>query len=107
MGAETTVPFSYHEDVDKLLVSFDGSKTLIALEQTPDSTPLPQFDTADAGHVVLLLGEEVSGIESSLLRKCHATIEIPMYGQKESFNVAVAAAVALYSLRERPHMIQS
>ena len=47
---------------------------------------------------VLLLGEEVHGIEQSLLDICQNSIEIPMVGKKESFNVSVAAGIALYSL---------
>jgi TrmH family RNA methyltransferase len=48
----------------------------------------------------LLLGREVEGIEPELLNLCDDRIEIPMYGQKESFNVTQAAAVAMYALRE-------
>ncbi|HRQ86931.1 MAG TPA: TrmH family RNA methyltransferase, partial [Candidatus Saccharibacteria bacterium] len=32
------------------------------------------------------------------LNACDAIIEIPMKGKKESFNVSVAAGIALYSL---------
>ena len=49
--------------------------------------------------VILLLGEEVSGIPKSLYDKIDLFAEIPMRGAKESFNVSVAAGVALYELR--------
>ena len=48
--------------------------------------------------VVLILGEEVKGIDYSLHDIIDLFIEIPMKGQKESFNVSVAAGVALYAL---------
>ncbi len=47
---------------------------------------------------VLLLGEEVHGIEEALLARADTILEIPMHGSKESFNVSVAAAIAMYQL---------
>lgn len=48
--------------------------------------------------IVLLLGEEVSGIPPDLRKKCDVFLEIPMCGRKESFNVSVAASIALWEL---------
>ena len=46
--------------------------------------------------VVLVLGEEVKGIDYSLHDIIDLFVEIPMRGQKESFNVSVAAGIALF-----------
>lgn len=48
--------------------------------------------------IVLILGEEVHGIDYSLHDIIDLFIEIPMRGQKESFNVSVAAGIALYGI---------
>lgn len=48
--------------------------------------------------VVLVLGEEVNGIDNSLYDLIDLFVEIPMKGQKESFNVSVAAGIAIYGL---------
>ena len=48
--------------------------------------------------VVLILGEEVNGINNSLYDIIDLFIEIPMKGKKESFNVSVAAGIAMYGL---------
>ncbi len=48
--------------------------------------------------VVLILGEEVNGIDYSLYDIIDLFVEIPMKGQKESFNVSVAAGIAIYSI---------
>ncbi|MBR2726096.1 TrmH family RNA methyltransferase [Candidatus Saccharibacteria bacterium] len=45
--------------------------------------------------VVLVLGEEVNGIDHTLYDAISAFIEIPMKGEKESFNVSVAAGIAM------------
>ena len=46
--------------------------------------------------VVLVLGEEVNGIDYSLYDIINLFLEIPMKGKKESFNVSVAAGIAMY-----------
>ena len=48
--------------------------------------------------VVLVLGEEVNGISTALYELIDLFVEIPMKGQKESFNVSVAAGIAMYGL---------
>lgn len=48
--------------------------------------------------VVLVLGEEVEGIDNSLHEIIDLFLEIPMQGQKESFNVSVAAGIAIWGL---------
>lgn len=53
------------------------------------------------GKCVLLLGEEVEGIDDSLFPEIDWFLEIPMHGQKESFNVSVAAGIAVYELLGR------
>lgn len=57
---------------------------------------------ADFGDkVVLILGEEVAGIPPVLRQKVDFFVEIPMFGQKESFNVSVATGIALWALKNR------
>lgn len=94
LGAETLVPFEYIPDIKTWLSR--SSIPLIALEQAPGSFNIHEFSPPD--EFALLLGEEVHGIESTLLDQCASIIEIPMVGKKESFNVSVAAGIALYAL---------
>ena len=94
LGATGSVPFEYH---DNLLTWINGNtQPLVALEQTPNSVMLDAYRAPD--DFVLVLGEEVDGIAPDLLSVCETAIEIPMRGTKESFNVSIAAAVALYAL---------
>ena len=73
----------------------DGYR-VVGLEQSSKSIALPAYKAP--AKVALLLGEEVDGITPDLLAKCDDLIEIPMFGQKESFNVSVATGIALYQL---------
>lgn len=94
LGAETILPYDYVPDIAAWIGNFNGK--IVALEQAPSSIALSDFH-AD-GNVALLLGEEVNGISPQLLELCDTIIEIPMKGQKESFNVSVACGIALYGL---------
>ena len=98
LGAETMVPFRYVESIEQWLEKNQRTKKLpvIALEQSPKSVLLHDFTPPD--NFALLLGEEVHGITPELLDYCDTIIEIPMNGQKESFNVSVACGIALYGL---------
>lgn len=49
-------------------------------------------------NVILILGEEVEGIPAEIREECDYFLEIPMRGKKESFNVSVAAGIAMWGL---------
>lgn len=95
LGAETMVPFEYQPQPDLDSFKKRGYR-IVGLEQDKDSIMLNNYKTPEK--IVLLLGEEVFGITDDLRQKCDDLIEIPMKGQKESFNVSVAAGIALYAL---------
>jgi 23S rRNA (guanosine2251-2'-O)-methyltransferase len=98
LGAEYFISWQHEASInsclDKLVA--DGFLT-IALEQTPQSQKLDDFN--DDRPVALIVGNEVTGLEKSVLKKVQGHIQIPMNGRKESFNVAIAAAIAIYHLR--------
>jgi 23S rRNA (guanosine2251-2'-O)-methyltransferase len=95
LGAETMVPFEHVEAPDFKKLHTDGY-TIVGLEQDSRAIMLHDYDTPKK--VALVLGEEVHGIPAELLEQCDEILEIPMYGHKESFNVSVAAGIALYGL---------
>lgn len=98
LGAETSQAWERHEDIQALIQSLKSDGWIIAgLEQHSSALPLNTFSSPEK--IVLILGEEVEGIDANILTLCDVLLEIPMRGQKESFNVASAAAMALYQCR--------
>jgi len=95
LGAEALVPFEYIEVPDLQQLKNEGYR-LVALEQDATSIMLSEYQPAEK--IALLLGEEVHGVTDDLLAQVDDIIEIPMVGHKESFNVSVAAGIALYAL---------
>lgn len=95
LDAETLVPFEHAETLDLSNLKEEGF-SIVALEQDATSVPIASAELPDK--LALLLGEEVEGINAEYLDQADMIIEIPMAGKKESFNVSVAAGIALYEL---------
>lgn len=95
LDAEVMVPFEYQAQPDLTSLRSQGF-TIVGLEQDKRSALLSSYKIPKK--VALLLGEEVEGISSEYRNQCDDLIEIPMKGKKESFNVSVAAGIALYAL---------
>jgi len=99
LGADEFVPW---EHVDEPLRVVEDLKeqgwSIVSLEQTNHSVSITEFTPSFP--LCLILGSEIAGIRDDLLKKSNTVIEIPMLGEKESFNVAVAAGIALYALTE-------
>lgn len=97
LGAEKTVSWEHHKQTWRLLEKLkEQGVSIVAAEQTLKSIALekfkPQFPLA------LVVGHEVKGVSPSSLRLADAIVEIPMRGQKESLNVAVAFGIAAYEI---------
>ncbi len=95
LGAENMVSFEYQETPNFEEIKKQGFK-IVGLEQNERSIALNKYEKSE--NIALILGEEVHGIPADLLKQCDDIIEIPMFGEKESFNVSVAAGIALYAL---------
>jgi len=95
LGAEKTVQFEYQLSPNINYLKSLGYK-IVGLEQNTHSTMLDKYKPPEK--IALLLGEEVNGLTDELIDQCDDLIEIPMHGKKESFNVSVAAGIALYAL---------
>ncbi|MDG5786942.1 RNA methyltransferase [Evansella sp. AB-P1] len=50
-------------------------------------------------HFALIVGNEGSGVQETLLNQCDQNLYIPIYGNAESLNVAIATGILLYHLR--------
>jgi tRNA G18 (ribose-2'-O)-methylase SpoU len=67
---------------------------LVGLEQTTGSRSLHDFRFERRS--VLVVGNERTGLADDLLALVDVVVEIPVYGLPYSYNVATAAAMALY-----------
>lgn len=104
LGAEDMLDIYSCGDIFQELNNYkkDGWQ-IIGLENNIDVGTIYKLNSDElrsrlSDKVVLVLGEEVNGISTSLYELIDLFVEIPMKGQKESFNVSVAAGIAMYGL---------
>ncbi len=98
LDAEEQLDWKYVDNIEAMLAELKNQGFVIAaIEQATDSIKLPDF--VPPTKLALIVGREVEGIEAEVLALCDLVLEIPMFGQKESFNVVQAAAMALYHCR--------
>ncbi len=100
LGAEEFIEWEKIENIAELIENLkkEGFQ-IIALEQTPKSREIFKEKVSNIEKIALILGNEVSGVSAETLDKCDLHLEIPMYGQKTSLNVSIAAGIALYLMR--------
>jgi tRNA G18 (ribose-2'-O)-methylase SpoU len=96
LGATNTVPWEYHKDPMTAIAQMKQQKIKICvLELTDRSVPYYQL-TPDDFPLCLVFGNEITGVSQDVIGQADMAIEIPMYGNKQSLNVAVAYGIVLY-----------
>ena len=71
----------------------------MALEQSEKSIDYSRY--IPNRKVVVLVGNEVRGIDPKILKQCDQIIEIPMHGQKNSLNVSVAFGIVSFAIADK------
>jgi tRNA G18 (ribose-2'-O)-methylase SpoU len=99
LGAEEFLKWEKNENpIDCVRqLKIDGF-TILALEQTSTSQNIFEFKLDKIKKIALIMGNEVEGVSKELLSLSDYTLEIPMYGQKGSLNVSIAAGIAMYQV---------
>eukprot|EP00559_Dactyliosolen_fragilissimus_P002773 CAMPEP_0184856410 /NCGR_PEP_ID=MMETSP0580-20130426/1604_1 /TAXON_ID=1118495 /ORGANISM="Dactyliosolen fragilissimus" /LENGTH=367 /DNA_ID=CAMNT_0027351429 /DNA_START=162 /DNA_END=1265 /DNA_ORIENTATION=+ len=83
VGMETTKLSKKYTEV-----TYPGSMNGDSDEEVDNLTP----------GTVLVLGNEVTGVDTTIMPKLDVMVEIPMFGSKNSLNVASCAPVVLYEI---------
>jgi tRNA G18 (ribose-2'-O)-methylase SpoU len=89
------VAWSYHADPASALAQWTGrGYEAIALETTERAVAVDRMCWPE--RVCLVLGNEVAGVSGGVLQACPRQVRIPMYGVKNTLNVAVAFGIAAH-----------
>jgi 23S rRNA (guanosine2251-2'-O)-methyltransferase len=98
LGAEFTVEWSYHEDTLTVVENLQKEHYFVyAIEQAHQSISLPNLQLNSNQKYAVVLGNEVKGVQQSVVNACDACLEIPQLGTKHSLNVSVASGIVLWS----------
>ncbi len=101
LGAEKSVLWGKYQTLKEAIESVKEDKyCVVAVEQDEQSIDYKDIKQKVEGRsIALVLGNEVLGLSKEDLSLCDLVAEIPMRGEKESLNVAIAAGVVLFSLQ--------
>jgi len=102
LGAEKALPWSYHPNGLRAAGELrERGFRLWALEGGARSEPLFEaLQEVPGGPIVLVVGNELCGVDPGILEQCERVVCLPMRGTKRSLNVAVAFGIAAYALRD-------
>jgi 23S rRNA (guanosine2251-2'-O)-methyltransferase len=103
LGAEINIPWEKSNNgVQLVSLLKEKGYVLWALEDLPIAQPLFQIKfNWNNSPIVLIVGNEVSGVDPGIIELCDKVISIPMLGKKQSYNVAVAYGIAVSFLLYR------
>lgn len=97
LGAENTVAWKYYEDTHQLINELRASGyTIFAIEQAKGSTMLTDLNLDKSRKYAVVLGNEVKGVQQSVVDICDGCIEIPQFGTKHSLNVSVTGGIIIW-----------
>jgi 23S rRNA (guanosine2251-2'-O)-methyltransferase len=99
LGATETVAWKYFPKTMDAVKSLraDGYQ-IIAVEQAEGSIPLDEFKTEKNNKYALIFGHEITGVDQEVLNNCDSCIEIPQFGTKHSFNIAISVGIVLWEM---------
>src|SRR5574344_695977 len=94
LGAEFSVNWEYFPQTMEAVAELKRSGyTIVAVEQTENSTSLEMFTPEEGKKYAYIFGNEVKGVEQAVVDESDICLEIPQFGTKHSLNVSVAVGI--------------
>lgn len=102
LGATESVSWKYYDSALEAVTELKRNKfQIIGIEQVDGSVKLQDFVMVNEGKLALVFGHEIYGVEQEIVNLCDQCIEIPQFGTKHSFNIAVSAGIVLWELTRK------
>lgn len=102
LGATDSVPWKYFlRTVDAIQSLKKDGYNIIGIEQVENSVALDDFTVEKTAKYALVFGHEINGVNQDVLNICDFCIEIPQFGTKHSFNIAISAGIVLWELNKK------
>jgi len=102
LGATESVTWKYFPDTSVALAELKvkGYK-LIAIEQVEGSIALQDLQIDKDQKYAFVFGHEVNGVDQEIVNSCDLCVEIPQFGTKHSFNIAISAGIVLWEVSKK------
>jgi tRNA G18 (ribose-2'-O)-methylase SpoU len=104
LGATDSVQWKYFENTLAAIADLKAKAYHIcAIEQVANSVSLAQLSIDKELKYALIFGNEVMGVDQQAINQSDTCIEIPQFGTKHSFNIAVTAGIVLWECYRQLH----
>lgn len=102
LGATESVTWKYFAETSAAIMELkDIGYKIIGIEQTVGSVNLQDMPVEKGIKYALVFGHEVNGVDQDVLNLCDHCAEIPQFGTKHSFNIAISAGIVLWELNKK------
>lgn len=102
LGAEFSVDWQYYEKTQDAVTEYKkNGYHIFSIEQVENSIQLPDLRLEPDGKYVVILGNEVKGVQQEVVDMSDDSIEIPQYGTKHSLNVSVTSGIIIWNFFEK------
>lgn len=99
LGATKSVEWKYFDStIDSINALKKNNYKIYAVEQADKSVMLNEFKINTDDKLAFVFGNEVNGVEDSVIDNVDNCIEIPQYGTKHSFNISVSVGIVLWDI---------
>ena len=99
LGSTESVEWEHVEDTLELIQKLKDSKIkVLSIEQAENSTMLNDFMPEKNQKYAVVFGNEVKGVQQTVVSASDNCIEIPQLGTKHSLNISVSCGVVLWDL---------
>ena len=99
LGATESVAWKYFNKTSEAIADLKSRDyKIIGIEQAEGAISLNDFEVKENTRYALVFGHEVYGVDQVIIDECDYVIEIPQFGTKHSFNIAVSAGIVLWEL---------
>jgi tRNA G18 (ribose-2'-O)-methylase SpoU len=102
LGATESVSWKYFQKTSDAIKKLkeDGYK-ILAVEQAEGSVELQNLKIDSDIRYALIFGHEVNGVDQEIVDMCDLCVEIPQFGTKHSFNIAISAGIVLWEVSKK------
>lgn len=102
LGATESVAWRYFKETKEAIVELKSrGYEIVGIEQAEGSVNLGDFEIKEGIRYALVFGHEVNGVDQTVLDACDHVVEIPQFGTKHSFNIAVSTGIVLWELNKK------
>jgi 23S rRNA (guanosine2251-2'-O)-methyltransferase len=102
LGATESVPWKYFKNTLEAVRELKaGNYIIIGIEQAEGSVVLNNLIIDQGRKYAVVFGHEVNGVGQEVLDECDLAVEIPQFGTKHSFNIAVCAGIVMWELSNK------